>query len=597
MSHNELFSMYVGARTYTDLLQQRVNCLEKPTGDDLIAELRHHALVLQLNTQLEAAHRIQASWEQMPQLQQEITCLLAPLSAAITHQARLPERADYEQAVEAAVTTTYATEVEDEMPASERHILTHIAVQRQCAQQEYTILASLPPEPSLATPTTEDATAPANTLEDAPEEADAPPTLSAAATAILAMAKTGREFTAQDVRRLLLEQNVMTEAEWQGRHPSFFQRVQEEIVTYLRSQGIESDWDSKGNSRAKAHSLFISKESSDTEALAALFSPTPQKSDTPESARSIRAIAQQLIELAVSPTDEASLGVALVARGILTREQWHNRPPHLARILLVALATQPRPPTHAPQPRVVQASDRPQRPLDTRATPASPAEPVPTPTLTVTVEPQRELTPTPDAEPDEKVQKTPISRQPERAPLGDLARTILRQTRAMINPGLDGSRRRRSIESVMETLQLNHPAVDVQAILDELIDCGELHTVEIDGERRLLPGAKHKITTTREGIPIVHLQPPSFHEASRMKRIDHLQENPDIVDAVRAHIAEANGDSRAHMLTEIHKAVGSELDRRDFFFLLQQMEDAGIITRGRIGTDGPYVAHLVARNQ
>lgn len=107
--------------------------------------------------------------------------------------------------------------------------------------------------------------------------------LSPIAAAILDIAKSGTEIGTADIQNHLLSGGYMTEDEWRRRNPTFITKIQREIVAHLNAQGIRADWDYQGNTRARKHSLYISTESSDPEALEQLL-PTNKEEvteDTP----------------------------------------------------------------------------------------------------------------------------------------------------------------------------------------------------------------------------------------------------------------------------------------------------------------------------
>lgn len=425
MSHSELFSLYAGARMYADTLQASLIHFTKPEGGDLIAELRYHALTIHLNTQLEAARQVQTGWEQMPQLQEEITGLLAPLSAAIIHHARLSTRTDYRSAVEHAVESTYADPEHDTaLSALDRQTLIRVALERGCAKEDYVQAAALPEQSSAS------------------------------------------EITMPTV--------VSAEPE----------------------------------------------------------SPV-------SAAPTVSSIFRQLSIVPNKPTDELSLGVTLIARGILTREQWHNLPPGFARAVLSYKGDSI--PEADPEPSPKQSHDT--MNLAAHEVLFAPAqEPIPDEIVSAAESPT--VTPPPVADPPPTMHPAPapVATEPTPGPkLISILEPVTKRPRRPARPATAP------------------PPVRVAA----------------------------STPMRRQG--------PSFHEIVRRDRVDYMEEAPDIVQSVLEHLSQSNGHADAHLLTTLYTHAGDDLERREFFMLLQQMEEAGMIVRSRIGTDGPYVAHLVTQ--
>ncbi len=637
----EQFREYARHRTYTAGLETAAAAIGEPGTEDPLMMLTHLTLTHRLHAQLESARSMLRNMEDNPALQQEVTQLLAPISAGIVFIAENQDdpRVRKMHLHNVVAHHTQANDhtpsfIPEEIDALEAHATTHM-------QQQRTLFEAREPQPPPTDPTPEQTPEP----EEGPDDV-----LSLLAQHVLAQVRDGIPTRAYEVKQALLKSGVLAPGEWEkmggvGR-TNHFTKARKELSEYFAKRGVQIIWEESGKAQGRTYAFRTDAPNTASpliaEALDEAYDPTdtvPRNATTRELIRvlssgeptSILTIRDVLLQTdAIAPhrwighshevaTYYMNAVVAhLNSHGIPVEYDYQGRGPTGKYWLmctdgsaLESLSSRfwsneeeqkEDAPTHHDD-RPPQSADTPDQAVaqEPSLVPAPIELPKPPPAAQTAVVPE----PTPAAqyessgvpprtEPDEIDREK--QRPPQiRRPLGDIARIILRQTRAMTNPAVFGSRRRRDVQSVIESLKLTHPNVDVEEVLNELVDNGELHIVEVDGERRVLPGSRPKAQAVRHTASIVHLQPPSFHEASRRNPVDHLQENPDIVDAVQSHIAAANGDPRAHELSAIHRAVGTELDRRDFFFLLQQMEEAGMIVRSRKGTDGPYVAHLAAQ--
>ena len=643
----EHFSAYARHRSYTAGLETAAAAVGEPVTEDPLFVLTHKALAHRLNAQLHAAQDMLRTMEQDPRVQKELAQLLAPITASIHHIARTQEDpramkmelhkviADYTQ--EPTHTPTFSPFEQDALKACAA-----VHLHRQHAIYKAQTPVSLPenppnppPQPRPSPPRKEPSISPEQTSQEP---------LSDKARLVLAAVRNGVPIRASDVRQILQTHGALAGSEWEELASrsgiNHFTKARQELDAYFAARGIGVGWEESGNSSSKEYAFSTNNPKKARPIIAQalqeeceLGDMTPKNLTTRELIRimasghpvSVETIRDVLFQTnAIEPRrwlDHShavttyylnEVVVHLAQRGIPVDYDYQGRGPartvwlmHSDGSSLTPLSPafwETTPTNQADKPSALANSNQPQPKEAPNA--AVPPTAIPHPSESTTVptssdasaEPQGASVQSSTEEPPKKGRDTSPSHQADRPPLGDVARTILKQTRALMNPGLASNRRNVSMESVIETLRLNHPGVDVHAILQELVGVGELHVIEVDGETRILPGARpapqypHKIRSR-------FIQPPSFHEVSQTQYTNHLLDNSDIVAAVIDYLASANGDASAHQLTRVYKAVGSELERRDFFFLLQQMEEAGTIVRSRAGEEGPYVAHLVAQSQ